>query len=182
MQPAHGYWPSQVDLLLQSCSITICRKVGGQPQGAQGRELSLCTCAVAVLGADGVVFIVRADLAPVAGRAWRSYWRSTRGSRCRRRCRSGSPRPPAGDWHGLMPLETGVPMRRSAARAASVKIAGSALMMVSSNCSIPSSCWSSAYQAFQNWRQRSPLKGAWAAGEVVVMAARQSFAVAAPDH
>jgi hypothetical protein len=35
---------------------------------------------------------------------------------------------------------------------------------------MPSSCWGSAFQAFQNWRQRSAVNGAWAAGVVVVVA------------
>lgn len=66
MQPAHGHWPAEVDLLFQGLAIAIGNEVGDQPQGAQRRELSLCTGAVAVLSADGVVFVIGADLAPVA--------------------------------------------------------------------------------------------------------------------
>ena len=181
MQPAHGYWPAQIDPLLQNRSITIGRKVGRKPQGPQGRELGLCTGTVAVHGADGVVFIVGADLAPEAGEHGAATGEVLpvpssggvvvldlpghrqgmgRGLRSRWRCREGLP-PGRGfgedRWVGS---NDGEPQLSDALE----------LLRL-------------AFQAFQNCCQRSSVNGAWAAGEVVVMSARQqSIAVAVVPH
>ena len=67
VQPAHRYWPSQVDLLFQRCALAVGGEVGGQPQGAQGGQLRFCRGGVAIASTDDVVGVIATDLAPEAG-------------------------------------------------------------------------------------------------------------------